>query len=137
MAIANSIRQITQGFGVAGLKGAVATSTTITSNAVTATFTLTSPYVVNTGFWRLRVSNVDGSHAIASAVVTASDGTTTIYLDVIAIAGGVNGQGMDICSPFQSELNLKTFTAVVTGASGVTTMTVDLEAWGQENAGGP
>jgi len=136
MAITNSVRQILAGLGTASIRGSTVTATTITANAVTAALSNLSP-AMNCGMWRLKVSGVDAGHAIANYSVTATDGTTTIYLVPIqTITGGVNGQGMDVADEWQSDLNLKTFTAVVTGAAGVTTLTVDFEVWGQANAGG-
>lgn len=138
MALTNSVAQILQGFGIAGLANSSATSTTITSNAVTITLTLPSTALGNLGYVRCKVSNVDGSHAISSVVMTATDSTTTIYIpEPVAISSGTNGQGLEFTKAFMTDLNLRTFVAVITGASGVTTMTCDYEVWAQEAAGGP
>lgn len=86
---------------------------------------------------RVRVSGLTGTGAVSGVAITGSDGTTTIYIDALAVASGVVNQGLDMAAEFQSELNLQTFIATVTFSAAPTAATIDFEVWGQENAGGP
>jgi hypothetical protein len=136
MAIKNSVRFTLVGLGTAGLRGNVITVTTPLGATMTATIgPLTQK--VNCGVFRLRISGLTGTGAIASLIVTGTDGTTTIYLDAMTVTGGVVNQGMDLVSEFQSELNLQTFVATITFSAAPTAAMIDFEVWGQENAGGP
>lgn len=138
MAITNSVRQILQGFGISGLSTSAVTTTTVTSTALTATATLPASALGNLGYVRLKVSNVAGS-GLSNVVFTATDGTTTIFIPepVSTIPVVTSGQGLEVCKPFMSDLNLRTFVAVVTGSTSMTQATVDYEVYANEAAGGP
>jgi hypothetical protein len=137
MAITNSVKNILLGFGTSGLSNSAVTTTTVTTTALTATATLPATALGNYGYVRLKVSGVAGS-GLSNVVFTATDGTTTIYIpDPIAITAGTTAQGGEFTKPFVSDLNLRTFVAVVTGEASMTAATVDWEVYANEAAGGP
>lgn len=138
MALTNSVKNILQGFGISGLSNSAVTTTTVTSTALTATATLPASALGNYGYVRLKVSNVAGS-GLSNVLFTATDGTTTIYIPeaIPTIPSPVSGQGIEVVKPFMSDLNLRTFVAVVTGSTSMTQATVDWEVYANEAAGGP
>jgi hypothetical protein len=136
MSIKNSCRYTLAGLGTASLRGGSVTVTTPLALTMTGVIgPLTNK--INCGTLRLKVSGLTGTGALASFVITATDGTTVIYLDAMTITGGVANQGMDVMSEFQSDENLQQFNFSVTFSVAPTAATIDFEVWGQENAGGP
>lgn len=129
MSITNSIKHALPGFGVPGLGNASGTSSTISTNVVTANAALPSGQTINYGLVRVKVSGIDATHAIASWVISMTDGTTTEYLDVGSVTG-TNAQGMEKALSMASDLAINKVTAAVTFATGVTAATVDVEVFG-------
>jgi hypothetical protein len=130
LAITNSVKNILQGLGVPGLASSASSSTTVSASAVTVTCTLPAGSLANYGYVRVKVPSVT-TGSLVSAVFTATDGTTTVYLpDPIAITSGTAGQGMEAMKPFVSDLNLRTFVCVLTGAASFAGVTVDFEVFG-------
>jgi hypothetical protein len=128
LSIVNSVKTLFPGFGNATEYIAL-TGQSVVINATT-TFTLTGFInYVRSGRIRLQTSAAPASSQITGITITATDGTTTVYLYQDAIARTA-ATLFSLLIDFISDLNITSISVLVTAANAGTAQTLDLEVAG-------
>lgn len=131
----NPVSQSMPGYGSPSCYGAATQALSATATMVIAATSTTpssggTPFNPNgdpapsRGKIRIRFSNPNGATTFA-AVVTATDGTTTLQID--AIGATAAGTSLDYTREFNTDLGITSISIVATLGGGTTTGTLDVE----------
>lgn len=116
------------GGGTSATAQAIAIVTAGGGGSQTVTFTpISGPGTFTRGWVRIKTTSINAATTSATAVVKATDGTTTVFFAAVpnALPGAAANQAVDYIVPFMSDLNLTSLIVIVTTATNTGTFDVE------------
>lgn len=115
--------------GTSATAQAIGVATAAGGGSRTVTFTpFSGPATITRGWVRVKTSSINAATTTASFTVSASDGTTTVFLfsQPNLLGGAAANQAIDIMFPFMSDLNLTSIAVVVTTATNTASFDIEV-----------